>query len=300
MLYTSLIDQIGHTPMLRLTRIEQHFSLPFALYAKLEMCNPGGSVKDRVGLSMITDAEQRGWLQPGATIIEPTSGNTGIGLAWIARLKGYQTIIVMPDSMSVERRRLLEAYGAHLVLTPGAEGMAGAVQKAEELRNSIPGSVLMGQFSNPANPAAHIQTAEEILSDMQGQVDAFFSGVGSGGTVSGVGQRLKQTLPHVQIVAVEPASSPVLKGHPAGAHKIQGIGANFIPDNYDPQVVDDVLEVTDADAMEAMKWLATYESVLAGISSGAALSAAIQWGKHHPQAHNLVVLLPDSGERYLA
>ena len=272
------------------------------LLLKLERFNPGGSVKDRTALAMIEDAEKSGALQPGATIIEPTSGNTGVGLAWIGRLKGYKVVLTMPETMSVERRNLLAAYGAELVLTPGAEGMKGAIAKAEELRDNTPGAIILGQFTNPANPAVHYATTgQEIWTDTNGQVDVFIAGVGTGGTVSGVGRALKERNMLVEIIAVEPASSPVLSGGQAGAHKIQGIGAGFQPDTYHPGYVDRVMTVTNEDAYDATRFLAKDHGLLVGISSGAAYSAALQLAQlPEYQGKNIVVLLPDTGERYLS
>lgn len=293
MIYKSLLEMIGKTPMLEIKE---------GLFLKLERFNPGGSVKDRTALAMIEDAEKRGVLQPGATIIEPTSGNTGVGLAWIGRLKGYHVILTMPETMSVERRNLLAAYGAELVLTPGAEGMKGAIAKAEELRDATEGAVILGQFVNPANPAVHYATTgQEIWEDTAGQVDVFIAGVGTGGTVSGVGHALKEKNMLVEIIAVEPASSPVLSGGQAGPHKIQGIGAGFQPDTYQPGYVDRVITVTNEDAFAAARSLAKDHGLLVGISSGAAYSAALQLAQSSEyQGKNIVVLLPDTGERYLS
>lgn len=272
------------------------------LLLKLERFNPGGSIKDRTALAMIEEAEKSGALQPEATIIEPTSGNTGVGLAWIGRLKGYKVILTMPETMSVERRNLLAAYGAELVLTPGAEGMKGAIKKAEELRDTTEGSVILGQFINPANPAIHYTTTgQEIWEDTEGKVDVFVAGVGTGGTVSGVGRALKEKNMLVEIIAVEPASSPVLSGGNPGPHKIQGIGAGFQPDTYHPGYVDRVMTVTNEDAYDAARSLAKDHGLLVGISSGAAFSAALQLAQlPEYQGKNIVVLLPDTGERYLS
>ena len=293
MIYHSLIDLIGHTPMLEIQP---------GLLLKLERFNPGGSVKDRTALAMIEDAEQSGRLKPGATIIEPTSGNTGVGLAWIGRLKGYRVILTMPDTMSVERRNLLANYGAELVLTPGSEGMKGAIAKAEELRDATPGSIILGQFTNPANPAIHYATTgQEIWEDTNGQVDVFIAGVGTGGTVSGVGRALKEKNMLVEIIAVEPASSPVLTQGHAGPHKIQGIGANFVPDTYQAGFIDRVLTVTDDDAINAARTLAKDHGLLVGISSGAAYAAALRLtSQPEYKDKTIVVLLPDTGERYLS
>ena len=293
MIVQSLIELIGGTPMLEVQP---------GLLLKLERFNPGGSVKDRTALAMIEDAEQRGVLQPGATIIEPTSGNTGVGLAWVGRLKGYRVVLTMPETMSMERRQLLAAYGAELVLTPGAEGMKGAVAKAEELRDNTPGAVILGQFTNPANPAVHYATTgQEIWEDTHGQVDVFIAGVGTGGTVSGVGRALKEKNFTIEVIAVEPASSPVLTQGRAGAHKIQGIGANFVPDTYQAGYIDRVLTVTDEEAFTAARSLAKERGLLVGISSGAAYSAALQLSQQEAyKGKTIVVLLPDTGERYLS
>lgn len=272
------------------------------LLLKLERFNPGGSIKDRTALAMIEDAEQRGLLPPGATIIEPTSGNTGVGLAWIGRLKGYKVILTMPDTMSVERRNLLAAYGAELILTPGAEGMKGAIAKAEEIRDNTPGALILGQFTNPANPAIHYTTTgQEIWEDTNGQVDVFIAGVGTGGTVSGVGRALKERNFTIEVIAVEPASSPVLTQGHAGPHKIQGIGANFVPDTYQAGFIDRVLTVTDDDAIQSARTLAKDHGLLVGISSGAAYAAALRLSAQPEyKDKTIVVLLPDTGERYLS
>ena len=293
MIYKNLLDLIGHTPMLEIQP---------GLLLKLERFNPGGSVKDRTALAMIEDAEKSGQLTPGATIIEPTSGNTGVGLAWIGRLKGYRVILTMPDTMSVERRNLLSAYGAELILTPGSEGMKGAIAKAEQLRDETPNAIILGQFTNPANPAIHYTTTgQEIWEDTAGQVDVFIAGVGTGGTVSGVGHALKEKNMLVEIIAVEPASSPVLSGGQAGPHKIQGIGAGFQPDTYQAGFIDRVMTVTNEDAFAAARSLAKEHGLLVGISSGAAYAAALQLAKQPEyKGKNIVVLLPDTGERYLS
>ena len=272
------------------------------LLLKLERFNPGGSIKDRTALAMIEDAEKSGALQPEATIIEPTSGNTGVGLAWIGRLKGYRVILTMPDTMSVERRNLLAAYGAELILTPGAEGMKGAIAKAEEIRDNTPGALILGQFTNPANPAIHYTTTgQEIWEDTNGQVDVFIAGVGTGGTVSGVGRALKERNFTIEVIAVEPASSPVLTQGHTGPHKIQGIGANFVPDTYQAGFIDRVLTVTDDDAINAARTLAKDHGLLVGISSGAAYAAALQLTQQPEyKDKTIVVLLPDTGERYLS
>lgn len=297
-----LTELIGNTPLLELSGIEKRYNLEATLIAKLEYFNPGGSVKDRVALSMIEDAERKGVLTPGAVIIEPTSGNTGVGLAWIGRVKGYRTLLTMPETMSKERQYLLRAMGAELVLTPGKEGMKGAIARAEELRKEIPGAVILQQFDNPANPAAHIQsTAEEIWRDTDEEVDVFVAGVGTGGTISGTGKGLKAHNPAIEIIAVEPDSSAVLSGEAPGAHKIQGIGAGFIPRTYDASVVDRVIRVTDEDAMRTSRELSETEGLLVGISAGAAAYAAMQLALlPEYRGKKIVVLLPDTGERYLS
>lgn len=297
-----LIETIGNTPLVALSRLAAAYQSVAEIVAKVERFNPGGSVKDRAALGMILAAEQNGSLARGGTIIEPTSGNTGVGLAWIARLKGYHVILTMPESMSLERRKLLQASGAELVLTPACEGMTGAIRRADELRQSTPGSVILGQFDNPANPEAHESTtAEEIWRDTDGEVDVFVATVGTGGTLTGTARGLKQHRPSVRIVAVEPASSPVLSGGEAGAHAIQGIGAGFVPGNYDATWVDEVLTVTNEDAFRLMRELASMEGLLVGISSGAAVAAALQLARRAEYAgKRIVVLLPDTGERYLS
>lgn len=295
-IYSSAEELIGGTPLLEL----RHLHSGARVLAKLERTNPGGSVKDRVAVAMVNDAESRGILKPGATIIEPTSGNTGIGLALMAAVRGYKAIIVMPDSMSVERQKLLAAYGAQLVLTPGAEGMKGAIAKAEQLAKDIPGSFIAGQFENPANTQAHYNTTgPEIWQDTDGQVDIFVAGVGTGGTVTGTGRYLKEKNPQVQVVAVEPADSPLLSGGQAAPHGLQGIGANFIPQVLDTAVYDRVIPVTQQQAHEAARLLAQKEGILAGISSGAALHAALELANENP-GKTIVVLLPDTGDRYLS
>ena len=301
-IYTSVDQLIGRTPLLELRGIEAQYSLKARLLAKLESFNPAGSVKDRVALAMIEDAEKTGRLKEGSVIIEPTSGNTGIGLAAVAAARGYRVIIVMPDSMSVERRLLMTAYGAELVLTDGSKGMAGAIARADELAASIPGSMIAGQFSNPANPAAHYcSTGPEIYADTDGAVDVFVAGVGTGGTVTGVGRYLKERKPSVKVVAVEPATSAVLSGGKAGAHGLQGIGAGFVPEVLDTGIYDEVIAVTDEDAYAAGRLLGKREGILAGISSGAALRAAIEVAKRKESAgKTVVVLLPDTGDRYLS
>lgn len=299
---TKLTDLIGNTPLLELGAYAKSHGANARLIAKLEYFNPLGSVKDRIALAMIENAEQKGILKSGSVIIEPTSGNTGIGLAYVSTIKGYKLILTMPETMSLERRNLLKALGAELVLTPGSEGMKGAINKANALNAEIPGSVILQQFENPANPAVHIRTtAEEIWRDTDGKVDIFVAGVGTGGTVSGVGKRLKELNPAVQIVAVEPSDSPVLSGGNAGPHKIQGIGAGFVPKTYDGSVVDKVITVAGDDAIRTSRELAKTEALLVGISSGAALYAATQLGKLPENAgKNIIVLLPDTGERYLS
>ena len=301
-IYTSIDQLIGRTPLLELTHIEAQFSLKARLIAKLERCNPAGSVKDRVALAMIEDAERRGRLKKGSVIIEPTSGNTGIGLAALAAARGYRAIIVMPDSMSMERRLLMTAYGAELVLTDGKEGMAGAIRRARELEASLPGSMVAGQFENPANPEAHYRTTgPEIYEDTDGGVDVFVAGVGTGGTITGVGRYLKEKKPSVKIVAAEPAASPVLSGGKAGTHGLQGIGAGFVPEVLDTDIYDEVIAVAEGDAYMARRLLGAREGVLAGISSGAALWAAICVAAREQSAgKSVVVLLPDTGERYLS
>ena len=301
-IYRSIDALVGNTPLLELCHIAKDARLHGRILAKLEFLNPAGSVKDRVALNMILEAEASGKLQPGATIIEPTSGNTGIGLAAIAAARGYRLIIVMPDSMSMERRLLMGAYGAQLVLTDGALGMQAAIEKAEELATQIPGSYIPGQFDNPANPAAHkATTGPEIWQDTDGQVDFFVAGVGTGGTLTGVGQYLKGKNPHIQVVAVEPAASPLLSGGKAGPHGLQGIGANFVPSVLDTTVYDKVVTVTEEEAYAAGRQLGSQEGILAGISSGAALHAAMELAKQPENAgKNIVVLLPDTGDRYLS
>lgn len=301
-IYTSAQQLIGNTPLLALQNIEKKEQLGARLLAKLEGMNPAGSVKDRVALAMIRDAEDKGLLKPGSVIIEPTSGNTGIGLASVAACRGYRTIIVMPDSMSMERRLLMAAYGAELVLTEGALGMRGAIDKAKELADQIPGSFIPGQFDNPANPAAHMATTgPEIWQDTDGAVDIFVAGVGTGGTLTGVGKFLKQKKPNVQVIAVEPAGSPLLSKGLAGSHGLQGIGANFIPSVLDTGVYDEIIPVTEEAAYCAGRLMGQQEGILVGISSGAALHAAIEVAKRPENAgKNIVVLLPDTGDRYLS
>lgn len=304
-IYNSVTELIGQTPLVRISKFAQHREAKANILAKVEFFNPGGSAKDRVGMAMIEDAEQRGILRPGGTIIEPTSGNTGVGLSLVGAVKGYKVILTMPETMSIERRKLAAAYGTEIVLTPGSEGMAGAIAKAEQLRDTIPGAVILQQFENPANPAIHeATTGEEIWSAAQEAgvtVDVFVAGVGTGGTVSGVGAALKKHNPQTYVVAVEPASSAVLSGRPSGPHQIQGIGANFVPANYHPEVVDEVLPVSNEDAIATGKALAREEGLLVGISSGAAAYAATVLAQRPEWAgKNIVVLLPDTGERYLS
>ena len=299
MVYTNLTDLIGKTPLLKLQAVDGQKA---DILVKLEYFNPGGSVKDRVALSMIEDAEEKGLLAPGATIIEPTSGNTGVGLAWVGIAKGYKVVLTMPETMSQERRNLLRAYGAELVLTPGAEGMKGAIEKANELQASIPGAIILGQFDNPANPAAHERTTgEEIWADTEGKVDVLVAGVGTGGTLSGSGKALKKHRADIQVVAVEPATSAVLSTGIAGKHKIQGIGAGFIPKTYNSSVVDRILPIADDAAIAAARMLAQHEGLLVGISSGAAYAGALALAREDAYAgKTIVALLPDTGERYLS
>ncbi len=301
-IFTSADQLIGHTPLMELTNIEKKHGLKAKLLAKLEYFNPAGSVKDRIAKAMIDDAEAKGLLKPGSVIIEPTSGNTGIGLASVAAARGYRIIIVMPETMSIERRQIMKAYGAELVLTEGAKGMKGAIAKAEELSREIPNSFIPGQFVNPANPKAHFETTgPEIFDDTDGKVDIFVAGVGTGGTVTGVGQYLKSRNPSVKVVAVEPKSSAVLSTGVAGPHKIQGIGAGFVPDVLDTKVYDEIIPVTNEDAFAAGKEIGRSEGVLVGISSGAALWAGIDLAKRPENAgKTIVVLLPDTGDRYLS
>ena len=297
-----LTDLIGHTPLLELNKFSAQKGLQTPVIAKVEFFNPGGSVKDRIAFAMIEDAEKKGLLKPGATIIEPTSGNTGVGLALVSAVRGYHLILTIPETMSVERRNLVKAYGAEVRLTSGKDGMAGAIRAAEELRDSIPGSIILQQFENPANPAKHYATTGvEIWNDTDGQVDVFVAGVGTGGTVSGIGKYLKEQNPNVKIIAVEPASSAVLNGQPSGPHKIQGIGAGFVPKTYNSDVIDEVFDVENDDAIRTGRELAQQEGLLVGISSGAAAFAASQIAKRPENAgKKIVVLLPDTGERYLS
>lgn len=297
-----LTELIGHTPLLELTKFSASHGLQTPIIAKVEYFNPGGSVKDRIALAMIEDAEQRGILKPGATIIEPTSGNTGVGLALVSAVKGYKLILTMPETMSIERRNLVKAYGAEVRLTSGKDGMAGAIKAAEELRDSIPGSVILQQFENGANPARHYATTgPEIWQDTDGKVDIFVAGVGTGGTVSGIAKYLKEQNPNVKIVAVEPLSSPVLNGGQSGPHKIQGIGAGFVPKTYDASLIDEVLDIDNDDAIRTGRELAQQDGLLVGISSGAAAYAASVLAKRPENARKTIVtLLPDTGERYLS
>ena len=298
----SFVELVGKTPLLRLNRMEETYKLSATLIAKLEYFNPAGSVKDRIAKAMVEEAEQKGILKPGATIIEPTSGNTGIGLAAVAASRGYRAILTMPETMSIERRKLLKGYGAEIVLTSGTEGMKGAIAKAEALNKQIENSVILGQFVNPANPAAHeATTGPEIWEDTDGRVDYFISGIGTGGTITGTGWYLKEKNPNIKVIAVEPEASPVLSQGTAGPHKIQGIGAGFVPDTLDIKVYDEIITVKDADAFEAGHSMAKNEGILVGISSGAAIWAAMEVAKR-PEAKgkNIVVLLPDTGERYLS
>lgn len=301
-IYTSADQLIGHTPLLELTHIEAEEGLKARILAKLEYFNPAGSVKDRIARGMLDDAEQRGVLKKGSVIIEPTSGNTGIGLASVAAARGYRIIIVMPDSMSVERRNLMKAYGAELVLTEGAKGMKGAMAKAEELAKEIPNSFIPGQFVNPANPATHEKTTgPEIWEDTDGAVDYFVSGVGTGGTLTGVGRYLRSKKPEVKLIAVEPDASPVLSGGQPGPHKIQGLGAGFVPDTLDTKIYDEVIRVSNEDAFREGREIGRAEGILTGISSGATLYAAVQLAKRkEAEGKTIVVLLPDSGDRYLS
>ena len=299
MIYKNITELIGGTPLVEISGVEGQKA---RIAVKLEKSNPGGSVKDRIALAMIEDAEAKGVLKPGATIIEPTSGNTGVGLAWVGVAKGYRTILTMPETMSVERRNLLKAYGAELVLTPGAEGMKGAIRKAEELRDATPGAVILGQFVNPANPAVHERTTgEEIWKDTDGEVSIFVAGVGTGGTVSGTGRTLKRHNPSVKVYAVEPATSPVLSGGAPGKHGIQGIGPGFVPQTYDAGTVDKVLTVSTEEAFESARFLSRKKGILVGISSGAAFYAAAELSRLPENEGKLIVaVLPDTGERYLS
>lgn len=301
-IYRQLTDLVGNTPLVQLQNLPQEEQAKANIMTKLEYLNPGGSVKDRIALGMIEDAEERGILRPGSIIVEPTSGNTGIGLAWIARAKGYRAILTMPETMSIERRNLLRARGAELVLTPGTQGMKGAIAKAQELASTLENAVLLQQFENPANPQKHYHTtAEEIWRDTEGQVDVFVAGVGTGGTITGVGRRLKELNPDIEIIAVEPDASAVLSGEQPGPHKIQGIGAGFIPSILERNIIDRIIRVTDEDALRMGRRLSLREGLLTGISSGAATFAALQIARESKYENkNIVVLLPDTGERYLS
>ena len=301
-IHQNLLSLIGNTPLMEVQNIAREENLKARVIVKIESRNPGGSVKDRIALAMVEDAEKQGMLKPGGTLIEPTSGNTGIGLAWVASVKGYKLILTMPETMSTERMKLLKALGATLVLTPGNEGMAGSVAKARELKDKTPGAIILGQFDNPANPEVHIRTtAEEIWRDTDGKVDIFVACVGTGGTLSGTAEGLKRHNPRIKAIAVEPLASPLLSGGKAGSHRIQGIGANFIPNNYHAEVVDEIIQVSDEAAMQATRLLAQKEGLLAGISSGAAFYAALQTARlPENEEKMIVVLLPDTGERYLS
>lgn len=301
-IYKKITDLIGHTPLVQLGTFAAKRELKANVIAKVEFFNPGGSVKDRVALSLIEAAEKQGTLKPGGTIIEPTSGNTGVGLSLVGAVRGYKVILTMPDTMSIERRKLAQAYGTEIVLTPGSEGMKGAIRKAEELRDSIPGAVILQQFENPANPAVHARTTgEEIWQDSEGNVDVFVAGVGTGGTVSGTAKALKAHNPAIRVIAVEPATSAVLSGQKPGAHKIQGIGAGFVPSNFDASLIDEILPVSNEDAFATARAIAREEGIFVGISSGAAAYAASVVAQRPELAgKNIVVLLPDTGERYLS
>lgn len=301
-IYKNLIELIGHTPLLEVSAIEKADGLKARVLAKLEYFNPGGSVKDRIAFAMVDDAEKKGILQQGGTIIEPTSGNTGVGLAWVGTVKGYKVVLTMPETMSVERQNLLRALGAKLILTPGSEGMKGAIAIAQKLQSETPNSVILGQFDNPANPKIHFETtAAEIWEDTDGKVDIYVAGVGTGGTLTGTGAGLKARKPGVKVVAVEPKTSAVLNGEKPGPHKIQGIGAGFIPGNYNAQVVDEVMDITDDEAISASRKLAHKEGLLVGISSGAAMAAALKEARKEENAGKTIVcVLPDTGERYLS
>ena len=297
-----LTELIGNTPLLELNKFSENKGLSTSLIAKVEFFNPGGSVKDRIALAMIEDAEKKGILKPGATIIEPTSGNTGVGLALVSAVKGYHLILTMPETMSIERRNLVKAYGAEVRLTSGKDGMPGAIRAAEELRDSIPGSIILQQFENPANPEKHyLTTGQEIWNDTDGEIDIFVAGVGTGGTVSGVAKALKEKNPNIKVIAVEPASSPVLNGGQSGPHKIQGIGAGFVPKTYNSELIDEVLDIENDDAIRTGRELARTEGLLVGISSGAAVFGALQIASRPENAgKKIVALLPDTGERYLS
>lgn len=302
MVHSSILELVGNTPLVALNKYGANRQLEAEIVAKVEFFNPGGSVKDRVALNMIEDAEAKGILKPGGTIIEPTSGNTGVGLSLVGAVKGYKVILTMPETMSIERRKLAAAYGTEIVLTPGSEGMKGAIRKAEELRDATPGAVILQQFENPANPAIHEKTTgEEIWRDTEGKVDIFVAGAGTGGTVSGAGAALKKHNPEVKVVVVEPATSAVLSGNPSGPHKIQGIGAGFVPGNFNAKVVDEILPVGNEEAFVASRAIAKEEGIFVGISAGAALHAATELAKRpENKGKRIVVLLPDTGERYLS
>ncbi|HBJ77115.1 MAG TPA: cysteine synthase A [Porphyromonadaceae bacterium] len=300
--YDSATSLVGRTPLLLLSKMALKYGWEANVFAKLEYFNPGGSVKDRVALSMIEDAEQRGLLKKGATIIEPTSGNTGVGIAWVSKVKGYHCILTMPETMSIERRKLLKAMGAEVILTEGSKGMKGSIEKAKALHREIEGSLILGQFSNPANPKAHIlSTTKEIWEDLEGNIDALIAGVGTGGTLIGCSKGLKSHNPKIKSIGVEPLSSPVLSGGKAGMHKLQGIGANFVPEIYEGEWVDEIMQVSNEDAYKMVRELADLEGILVGISSGATLSAATQYAQREEnKGKNIVVILPDGGERYLS
>ncbi len=302
MIYKNALELIGHTPMVELTKIEKEYQLQSKIYAKLESFNPGGSIKDRIALKMIKDAESKGILKPGSVIIEPTSGNTGIGLALVSKVKGYRLIIVMPESMSLERRQLISAYGGEIVLTPKSEGMKGSINKANELVKEIPHSVILSQFTNPANPLAHYEsTAVEIYDDLDGHIDVLIAGVGTGGTISGIGKYLKERNPNTKVIAVEPSTSSVLSGNPSGSHGIQGIGAGFIPETLDTSIYDEVIQVSTEEAYSASRLISSLEGLLVGISSGAALYAALEVAKREEYKNkNIVIIFPDTGEHYLS
>ncbi|MGM9692017.1 MAG: cysteine synthase A [Alloprevotella sp.] len=301
-IFSNLTEAIGRTPLVAISRLTRHEGIEARILVKIESFNPGGSVKDRVAFAMIEDAERRGLLRAGGTVVEPTSGNTGIGLAWVAAVKGYRAVLTMPETMSIERRKLLAAYGAELVLTPGSEGMKGAIRRARQIVEETPGAFMPGQFDNAVNPATHERTtAEEIWEDTEGKVDVLVAGVGTGGTLSGCGRRLKSLSPALRVVAVEPASSAVLSGQPSGKHGIQGIGAGFVPGNFEASVPDEILPIADEEAYAAARLLARQEGILAGISSGAALAAALKLAKRpENKGKTLVAVLPDTGERYLS
>ncbi len=302
MIYKNALELIGNTPLMELTKIEKEYQLQSKIYAKLESFNPGGSIKDRIALKMIEDAESKGILKEGSVIIEPTSGNTGIGLALVSKVKGYRLIIVMPENMSIERRQLISAYGGEIILTPKAEGMSGSINKANELNKQIPNSVILSQFTNPSNPLTHYQTTGvEIYNDLNGDIDVFIAGVGTGGTITGIGKYLKEKNPNIKVIAVEPSTSSVLSGNPKGSHGIQGIGAGFIPETLDTSIYDEIIQVSTEDAYKASRLVSSLEGTLVGISSGAALFAALEVAKREEyQNKNIVVIFPDTGEHYLS